>query len=558
MAVWRPILTIGLWLAYMLAFHRLYGLLGNSASLLVLPAILLSAWVWGKWGGILGGVTASMMTLSLWYYLLPEAEQSLQKVFANPHSRILETALYLCSGILAGLTSSSRHQLSKYKKANQQAQYDPLTGLLNRKSFEHRLESMIASNQQNQTLLAVLFLDLDKFKAVNDTYGHDMGDELLKAVARVLKDTVRDGDAVARLGGDEFMVILSGLREATSATSVANKIVKALSQPFKIRGKELNIGASVGISLFPEDGTSVEALVKVADNTMYAVKAAGKNDYKLNTAASRVEESKRQELEMLLKMGIDRNEFELFFQPQIELKSHKILGFEVFMRWRNSQLGVVTPTEFLPIAEQAGVLPTLSHWVLREACHQLAHWQKHYRPFKLAINIAAQHFAQKDFVSHVEKAFKENKLQPNWLEMEFSEQTLSKDYQQTQTILHQLFKLGVGITLDDFGTSFSSLVHLQRLPISTLKIDSSFIRTLSNTSSESQSNATFVESICALGQKFGKQVIAEGVESKAQHEAVLSLGCYGAQGYYYARPLSAKEVETMLEKWQNKSLSRAS
>ncbi len=556
MAVWRPILAVSAWLAYLLAFYRLHDILGVSASLFALPAILLSAWVWGKWGGILGGVAASTITLSLWYYLAPEAEQSLHKVFADPHSRIIETVLYVCTGFLAGFASNLRHQLSKYKKANQQAQYDPLTGLLNRKSFEHRLEDMIALNMQNQTLLAVLFLDLDKFKFVNDTYGHDIGDELLKAVARVLRESVRDGDAVARLGGDEFMVILSGLRETTSATSVANKIVKAISQPFKIRGKELHIGASVGISLFPEDGSTVEALVKVADNTMYAVKAAGKNDYKLNTAASRVEESKRQEIEMLLKIGIEKNEFEIFFQPQIELRSHKILGFEVFLRWRNSTLGVVTPTEFLPIAEQAGLTSTLSHWVLREACHQLADWQKRYRPFKLTINIAAQHFVQKDFVSHVEKAFKANNLQPNWLEIELSEQTLSKDYQQTHSVLSQLSALGVGITLDDFGTSFSSLVHLQRLPINALKIDGSFIKTIADSTIEGQSNAIFVESICALGQKFGKQVIAEGVENKTQHETVLSLGCYGAQGYYYARPLTIKEVEAMLEKWQNKSLTK--
>ncbi len=556
MWVWRPILAVSLWLGYLVAFSWLEQRFGISASFFVLPAILFSAWVWGKWGGMIASGAAYIATISLWYYLPPEAEQSVSNVFMNPQARITELILYVCVGFLAGFLSDIYQQLSKYKKATQQAQFDPLTGLLNRKSFEIRLETMIANNEQNQTLLAVLFLDLDKFKAVNDTYGHDIGDELLKVVARVLRDTVRDGDAVARLGGDEFMIILGGLRETTSATSVANKIVKALSQPMKIRGKELHIGASVGISLFPEDGKTVQALVKAADNTMYAVKAAGKNDYKLNTAENRVEESKRQEIEVMLTMGIDRNEFELFFQPQIELRNHQILGFEVLMRWRNSKLGVVTPTEFLSVAEQAGILPTLSHWALREACHQLAQWQKRFRPFKLTINIAAQHFMQKEFVSHVEKALKENSLQPNWLEVEFSEQTLSKDYQQTQRVLGQLSKLGLGITLDDFGTSFSSLVHLQRLPINALKIDGSFIKTIADSTIEGQSNAIFVESVCALGQKFGKQVIAEGVENKTQHETVLSLGCYGGQGYYYARPLSAKEVEAMLEKWQNKQLTK--
>jgi diguanylate cyclase (GGDEF)-like protein len=540
-------LAIGLWLGYMLTFGWLYETLGVSASLFVLPALVLSAWIWGRWGGIIASIAASAITLSLWYY---QFDESVQQVFSNPHPRILELVLYTAAGLLTGLASHLRQQLKTFQKATQQAQYDALTGLLNRKSFEHRLASMIETNQQNQTLLAVLFLDLDKFKFVNDTYGHAVGDDLLKAVARVLRANVRDNDAVARLGGDEFMVILGGLRETTSATSIANKIVKALSQPFKIRNKELHISASVGISLFPEDGSTVEALVKAADSTMYSVKAAGKNDYKLNTAASRVEESKRQDLEMQLKLGIDRNEFELFFQPQIELKSHQILGFEVFLRWRSAHLGIVTPTEFLPIAEQAGLIPTLSHWVLREACHQLASWQKRYRPFKLSINIAGQHFIQKEFVNHVEKAFKENGLKPNWLEIELSEQTLSKDYGQTQQVLAQLSKLGVGITLDDFGTSFSSLVHLQRLPISALKIDNSFIKNIDETTNEGQSNAIFVETICTLGQKFGKHVIAEGVETKAQHETVLSLGCYGAQGYYYARPLAAKEVEKMLEKWQ--------
>lgn len=540
----------------MLAFPRLSDSLGSTVSLFVLPAILMTVLTWGKWGGVTASLVAYTMTLSLWYYQFPDDPLAAQKVFADPSLRIFELVLYGSTGMLAGLAMSFYQRLGKYKQATQQAQYDPLTGLLNRKSFENRLESMIGSNQQNQTMLAVLFLDLDKFKAVNDTYGHDIGDELLKAVARVLKESVRDGDAVARLGGDEFMIVLGGLRETSSATSVAKKIVQVLNQPFKIRGKELHIGASVGISLFPEDGTTVEALVKAADNTMYAVKASGKNDYKLKTDALRREESKRQEIEMMLKLGIDRNEFELFFQPQVELRSQQILGFEVFLRWRNSKLGVVTPSEFLPIAEQAGILPTLSHWVLREACHQLSEWQERYRPFRLTINIALQHFAQKEFVRHVEKALKEHGIKPNWLEIELSEQTLSTDYEQTHIVLKQLFELGVGITLDDFGTSFSSLVHLQHLPINALKIDHAFIKNLADTSPEAQSNAIFVESVCGLAQKFGKHVIAEGVENKAQHETVLALGCYGGQGYYYARPLSAKEVETMLEKWQNKQLTQ--
>ncbi len=545
---WRPLLIVVAWLLYLFGFSVLQPVLGNNVALLGLLPVFLTAWFWGRWGGVIASATAILVTLSVWYYRLNESPA---QVLADPKARLLELALFLVTGLMTGLASSFNKQLWAQRRVSHQAQYDVLTGLLNRKSFEETLAAMIETAKGRDTLLAVLFIDLDKFKQVNDVYGHDMGDELLKAVARQLRSTVRDGDAVARLGGDEFMIVLNGLREPESATVVADKIVKALSTPFRIRGKELHISASVGISLFPDDGRDVEALVKSADTTMYAVKGSGKNHYKIKTASTRVEESHRQNLEKMLSLAIDKNEFELFFQPQVELRTHQVLGFEVLLRWRSPELGLVTPSDFWPVAEQAGLLPTLSHWVLRESCHQLAVWQREgYRPFKLIVNIASQHFAQKEFVSHVEKAVRENGLKSRWLELEFAERCLTLDPEDAEAALGRLEQLGVGIVLDDFGTSLSSIVNLQRFPISALKVDSKFARRLGELTNEGQSDALLIEAICTLGQKFGKQVIAEGIETRPQHEAVQALGCYAAQGYYYAKPMSVKDVEAMLKKWR--------
>jgi diguanylate cyclase (GGDEF)-like protein len=545
---WRPLLIVVACLSYLFGFSALYPYLGSNVVLLALVPVFFAAWFWGRWSGLIAALTAVGVTLSLWYYQFGE---SAAKVLADPSRRVLEVVLFLITGLFTGLAASYRKQLAAQRRVSHQAQYDVLTGLLNRKSFEETLALMIETARARDTLLAVLFIDLDKFKQVNDVYGHDMGDELLKAVARQLRATVRDGDAVARLGGDEFMIVLNSLRESSSATVVADKIVKALSTPFRIRGKELNISASVGISLFPEDGRDVETLVKSADTTMYAVKGSGKNHYKIKTADTRVEESQRQETERMLAQAIEKNEFELFFQPQVELRSHQVLGFEVLLRWRSPTLGLVTPRDFWTVAEQAGLLPTLSHWVLRESCHQLATWQRAgYRPFKLIVNIAAQHFVQKDFVSHVEKAVRENGLKARWLELEFAERTLNADAKEAEAVMGRLEQLGVGVVLDDFGTSLSSIVNLQRFPISALKIDGKFARRLGELTGEGQSDALLIEAICALGQKFGKQVIAEGIETRPQHDAVVALGCYAAQGYYYAKPMSAKDVEAMFKKWQ--------
>jgi diguanylate cyclase (GGDEF)-like protein len=545
---WQPLFTVVVWLIYLFGFSALRPYLGNNVALLGLVPVLVTGWFWGRWGGLIAAVTAVGVTLSMWYYQLGESAAA---VLQNPGARLLEVALFLVTGVLTGIAASFRKQLRAQRRVSHQAQYDALTGLLNRKSFEETLGVMIESAKARDAILAVLFVDLDKFKQVNDVYGHDMGDELLKAVARQLRTTVRDGDAVARLGGDEFMVVLNGLRESEAATIVAGKIVRALSTPFRLRGKELHISASVGVSLYPDDGRDVETLVKSADTTMYAVKGSGKNDYKIKTADTRIEESQRQETERLLTQAIDKNEFELFFQPQVELRTQQVLGFEVLLRWRSPTLGLVTPTDFWVVAEQAGLLPTLSHWVLRESCHQLATWQRAgYRPFKLIVNIAAQHFVQKDFVSHVEKAVRENGLKARWLELEFSERTLNADAKETEAVMARLEQLGIGVALDDFGTSLFSIVNLQRFPISALKIDGRFARRLGELTNEGQSDALLIEAICALGQKFGKQVIAEGIETRPQHDAVVALGCYAAQGYYYAKPMSAKDVEEMFKKWR--------
>lgn len=536
------IIIVGSWLAYLLGFPFLYAKYAAITTLFALIPVGLSAWRWKRQGGMIAAVIASLVSMGHLFYVLDESAAA---VFSEYSRRLLEASTYLVSAYLIGWISHLRHQLKKYKRVSDEANFDSLTGLLNRSSFEQKLTTLIESSKTKQSLIGVLFVDLDKFKQVNDNYGHDIGDELLKQVARILKSSVRQADVVARLGGDEFMLILSELQSSEAAAKIAAKIVTSLSEPIKVSARDVCIGASIGVSIFPHDGKTAQELIKRADTAMYSVKASGRNHFEVNNSQIRNAEKRQKELQRQLQFGFDNREFELFYQPQFDLLSGRLVGFEVLLRWQSETLGLVKPGEFLPLAESIGLLLPLDRWVLRETCHQLAKWRdKGIEPPIMSLNISDIQFNQNDFVEFVAKAIADYRIDPKYIELELSERVISQDARRAQKTARALMNLGVGLILDDFGLGYASLSHLQRIPFTALKVDRSCLDKLHE--DRTDRTQTLLEIIVFLGHKLGKRVMAEGVEAEFQHRLLVQLEYDVVQGFYYDKPVHMNEAEKLL------------
>ena len=537
-----PVLTAVSWLAYLFMFPWLFQQLGTLATLCALAPVVLSAWLWKRQGGMIAAVVASALSLSHLFYAYGESASAL---FTDIYRRFFEACLYLIAAYLVGWVSHLRDQLGKYKRVSTEAQFDRLTGLLNRASFEQKITEAIQIGEQKETMLGVLFVDLDKFKHVNDSYGHDVGDELLKQIAKVLKSTVRQADVVARLGGDEFMLLLSELQSPGAAARIAAKIVKQVAEPMMILGKEVSVGASVGVSIFPQDGTTAQELIKRADTAMYSVKASGRNHFEVNNTLMRAEEKRQKQLEKQLQVGFDNREFELFYQPQFSLKEKKLVGFEVLLRWNSDSLGLVKPGEFLPLAESIGLLLPLDRWVLRETCHQLAQWREtNIKAPIMSVNISDVQFHQADFVEFVAKAMADHRINPALIELELSERVVSKDAEYAMHTARALMDLGVGIIIDNFGSGYASVAHLQRIPFTALKVDRSCLDRLSEDQSEGALD--LLEIMAFLGRKLNKRIMAEGVETAMQHDTLSRFNYDVVQGFYYDKPIHMAEAEGLL------------
>ena len=443
-------------------------------------------------------------------------------------------------------------QLRHHRGVSDRAQYDVLTGALNRRAFERRLDDWIRSPRGGTPGFALLFVDLDRFKFVNDTFGHAVGDQLLIAVARQLMAHVRDGDLVARQGGDEFVVALAGVREAEVAATVAAKLVRLFATPIEVDGKAISVSASIGVALHPRDGETVHAMVQSADAAMYAVKTRGKNAYHFSSSDQRHRQARRLELEHRLRSALRDHEFEVVYQPQLELATGRLCGFEALLRWRNADLGMVPPGEFIPIAEEAGMIVPIGHWLTREACRQAQAWAGLGPHVTMAINVSPLQFRQPEFVQQVEAAIRDARVDPTRIELEVTESILIDQFELAVQTLRRLDKLGVRTALDDFGTGYSSLAYLQKLPIRSLKIDRSFVRELVLGPSGVVGDALpIVEAIAAMGLKLGKTVVAEGVETEAQARYLHRIGVGVVQGFHYARPMTAARAEALLKRLAN-------
>ncbi len=427
-------------------------------------------------------------------------------------------------------------------KLDHLAHHDALTSLPNRLLFHDRLQHALAQAARNQTQLAVLFIDLDRFKNVNDTLGHHVGDELLKQVAKALSSHLREGDTLARLGGDEFIVLLENVDGERSASHVAGKLVAMFDQPFMVSDYELFVTCSVGVSMYPHDASDLHMLIRNADVAMYQAKARGRNNYQFYAPTMNGEGLERLRIEAMLRRSIEKNEIYLQYQPQVEIDTGRLIGVEALVRWHNPELGQVPPVRFIPLAEDIGFISQLGKWVLDEACRQMVRWQDDGLAVpKLAVNLSVRQFERGSVSGMVDAVLRDTGLEPHRLQLEVTESVIMNTG-DTLACINDLRAVGVGLAIDDFGTGYSSLAYLKQLPVQTLKIDRSFIKDISTDANDEAITVAIIQ----LGKSLNLSVIAEGVETAEQAAFLLRHGCNRAQGFYYSQAVGAAEL---LARW---------
>ena len=431
------------------------------------------------------------------------------------------------------------------------AHFDSLTGLPNRALLFDRLTHAINQSKRYNHELAVLFIDLDRFKFVNDTMGHEAGDVVLKTVARRIRECLRESDTVARLGGDEFIALVTNLEHAVSAATVARKIVESVSQPIMIGSNGASVSPSIGIALFPDDAVGADELMRLSDAAMYQAKQSGGEGYQfyrpdMNGAALR-----RIGLGVALQRAIQERQFELYYQPQIDLDNGEVVGLEALVRWHHPERGLILPDQFIPLAEELGLMTPLGDLILEMACMQIADWQRQDLPvLRVAVNLSARQFKQADLLEHVNMWIERAGVDPALLELELTETSIMHDAESAAKILGRLSEAGMRVTIDDFGTGYSSLAYLKSFPLDALKIDRSFVRDIT----EDASDAAIVRTIIALARHLGLHVVAEGVETTEQLDFLRANSCRFAQGFHFSPPVSADEVFAVIARlerqWQ--------
>ena len=437
------------------------------------------------------------------------------------------------------ITERKRHEAELEFRTNR----DPLTGLANRNLLRDRLAQSLAFATRHEHPIWIVFVDLDRFKFVNDTLGHLAGDELLKKVAERLQGAVRETDTVARLGGDEFVLLLPERTDAALSTIVVQRIMEAIARPLTIEGHEFFLTCSVGVSAFPADGDDVETLIKHADIAMYRAKETGRNNFQFYMATMNQQALDRLRLEGDLRTALERHEFLLHYQPQVDLRSGRIVGMEVLLRWQHPELGMVPPLRFIGLAEETGLIVPIGAWALRTACEQVKTWQTQGLGYlRVSVNLSARQFNQRDLTQSIADILRDTGLDPHYLEIELTESMVMTDVDHTVGILRDLKALGVQVSIDDFGTGYSSLSYLKRFPIDVLKIDQSFVRDITL----DPDDAAIVTSIISLAHNLRLNVIAEGVETEAQLQYLQRHGCDEIQGYYFSRPVPASAFAQLI------------
>ncbi|ARJ64334.1 histidine kinase [Magnetospirillum sp. ME-1] len=430
------------------------------------------------------------------------------------------------------------------------AYFDVLTGLPNRRLFTDRLQIAIANAHRHGHQLAIMFLDLDLFKRINDSLGHGVGDQVLVETAARISHCVREGDTVARLGGDEFTVLLPELDHLEDAAKLAERVIAHVKQPFIVDEHELYVTTSIGIAVYPEDGATVEVLIKNADTAMYRAKDLGRNSYQLYTAAMNARSFERLTMESALRHALVRDEFRLVYQVKVDSEDGRMSGVEALVRWHHPEMGLVSPVDFIPLAEAMGVISDIGEWVLRTACRQCKHWMDlGLPPVRIAVNVSAQQFVETDVPEVVARALAETGLPPQYLELELTETVLMQRVDEVVSVLKSLRAMGVRISIDDFGTGYSSLSYLKRMPIDALKVDRSFVNDIFDDNSKvTEDGAEIVSTIINLAHNLKLKAIAEGVETPEQAEFLRSKGCDEVQGYLISRPVSGEDLISLFDR----------
>lgn len=432
------------------------------------------------------------------------------------------------------------------------ARHDALTSLPNRIMFQDRLQQALVNAERVGRIVAILYLDLDHFKDINDTLGHPIGDLLLQRVSDRLVACARDSDTVARLGGDEFAIIASNLNQVDDVTVLARRIIDALGQPFDLEGQKVHTATSIGVTLYPADNHDPDQLLKNADMALYRAKDSGRGRYQFYDAAMDTEVQIRKEMEHDLRLGIERSEFKLLYQPQVDLSNGKVIGAEALIRWHNPERGLVMPNDFIPLAESTGLINPLSEWILLTACSQAKAWQlSGLPPIRVAVNLSAVQFKTTNLASIVTRALMQAELAPQWLDLEITESVMMGDIDRVIPLMTSLRELGIKLSVDDFGTGFSSLTYLKQFPVEKLKIDQSFVRNIVTDADD----AAIAKTIVRLGQSLGIKVIAEGVETVEQLSYLRHMDCDEAQGYYFAKPIPPEEFAQWMREFPGLDLA---
>jgi diguanylate cyclase (GGDEF)-like protein/PAS domain S-box-containing protein len=449
-------------------------------------------------------------------------------------------------GRFVGYRGISR-EITDQKIAEERVQYlathDNLTGLPNRMMFSHLLNTAITSARRNKRNFAVLFIDLDRFKFINDTLGHDSGDKLLQEITARFKQTLRTSDVIARLGGDEFVVLVQDIDEAEQAAVIARKMLSTAIQPFVLVGRECRVTASIGVTMFPKDGEDEQSLMKSADIAMYFAKEEGKNNFQFYSKDIKSQLLERLSLEANLRHALERNEFSLHYQAKLDLKKGTITGVEALLRWQNPELGSVSPVQFIPIAEETGLIVPIGKWVLRTACLQNIEWQRQgLPPIHMAVNLSVRQFADESLLDDIAAVLKETGMAPSLLELEITEGMVIHNPERATRLVTAIKQMGVRLAIDDFGTGYSSLGQLKHFPIDTLKVDRSFVRDIATNSGD----RAIIKAIIAMSKTLNLTVVAEGVETIEQEKFLREHACDEMQGYYFSRPIPANDFAAFL------------
>jgi diguanylate cyclase (GGDEF)-like protein/PAS domain S-box-containing protein len=423
------------------------------------------------------------------------------------------------------------------------AQHDELTGLPNRTMFNQNLKHAINRALRYSRTLAILFIDLDRFKLINDTLGHEVGDRALEEIAERLRGCMRGSDTIARFGGDEFVILIEEFTAASDVAEVVNKLLGAVKKPLKHQAQEFSLSASIGISTFPDDGKDAQTLLKNADIAMYRAKDKGRNTFQFYSSEMNVHSVERLAMESSLRVALERGEFLLHYQPKVEINTGRMVGMEALIRWRHPELGLVFPEQFIPLAEETGLIVPIGEWVLRTACLQNRAWQQQgMRPLRIAVNLSARQFMQERLLEDVAEVLEQTGLDAEFLELELTESTVMQNPEKTIKILNAFKAMGIHLAIDDFGTGYSSLAYIKQFPIDTLKVDRSFIEDIPS----DENDIAITKAIIALAQSLKLKVVAEGVENTQQLGFLREHICDQMQGYYCSKPLPEHEFVKLL------------